>query len=143
MKIESRKRAEELLEQCRTITLVSVGADGYPSAGVMTRLYTQSIDAFYFLAGRQSRKVQAFLQNPKSCVSYEAPGGSVSLSGQVEVLEHSSELVQRCWRPELERIFPGGPNPEQLAVLKFVPKAATFCFSGRVEHWEMDEGAQA
>ena len=129
-------KAEELLQQCGPVTLTCVGADGYPRASVMTKLHTESIRTFYFFARASSKKTQNISQNPKACISYEAPGGSVTLVGDVSICT-SREKKQELWLPELERIFPMGADSGQLVLLQFTARQATFCFMGKVEDYTL------
>lgn len=125
-------RAVELLDRCGTVTLTSVGADGYPRASVMTKLHTDGIRVFSFFARETSKKTQNFRQDPKACISYEAPGGSVTLVGDVRICADAGRK-RELWVPQLERIFPMGPDSTELVILEFTAREGTFCFAGRVE----------
>ena len=122
---ESIRHAEQLLEKAEVVTLAVNGEDGCPRAYVMTKLPGESIRVFPFLA-------KALEKDPRACVSYFAPGGSVSLTGTVQLIRASSAL-RELWVPELDRIFPMGPESGELVLLRFESRAATFCFMGKVE----------
>lgn len=66
-------RAEELLDRCGTVTLTSVGADGYPRASVMTKLHTDGIRVFSFFARETSKKTQNFRQDPQGLHQLRGP----------------------------------------------------------------------
>lgn len=132
MEPTSTEKALELLSRCDLITLSSIGEDGYPYASVMTKLENDGLSAFYFFASANSRKVQNLLADPRACISYHAPGGSVTLVGDM-ALESDSAVRERCWRDWLSPAFPGGAQDERLAILRFTPRQATFCFAGKVE----------
>ena len=101
---ESIRHAEQLLEKAEVVTLAVNGEDGCPRAYVMTKLPGESIRVFPFLAKEGSEKVRALEKDPRACVSYFAPGGSVSLTGTVQLIRESSAL-RELWVPELDRIF--------------------------------------
>lgn len=129
---ESIRRAEELLERAEVVTLAVNGEDGFPRSYVMTKLPGESIRVFPFLAKEDSEKIRALEQDPRACVSYFAPGGSVSLTGSVQLIRETGAL-RELWVPELDRIFPAGPESGELVLIRFEPRAATFCFMGKVE----------
>ena len=129
---ESIRHAEQLLEKAEVVTLAVNGEDGCPRAYVMTKLPGESIRVFPFLAKEGSEKVRALEKDPRACVSYFAPGGSVSLTGTVQLIRESSAL-RELWVPEMDRIFPMGPESGELVLLRFESRAATFCFMGKVE----------
>ena len=129
---ESIRHAEQLLEKAEVVTLAVNGEDGCPRAYVMTKLPGESIRVFPFLAKEGSENVRALEKDPRACVSYFAPGGSVSLTGTVQLILESSAL-RELWVPELDRIFPMGPESGELVLLRFESRAATFCFMGKVE----------
>ena len=89
---ESIRHAEQLLEKAEVVTLAVNGEDGCPRAYVMTKLPGESIRVFPFLAKEGSEKVRALEKDPRACVSYFAPGGSVSLTGTVQLIRASSAL---------------------------------------------------
>ena len=86
---ESIRRAEELLEKAEVVTLAVNGEDGFPRSYVMTKLPGESIRVFPFLAKEGSEKIRALEQDPRACVSYFAPGGSVSLTGSVQLIRET------------------------------------------------------
>lgn len=129
---ESIERANALLEKADLLTLAVVGEDQYPRAYVMTKLAGEGIRELCFLAKDHSEKVCALELNPRACVSFAAPGGSVSLTGEVK-LERDPAAMRALWVPELDRIFPAGPEQGDLVLLRFTARAGTFCFMGKVE----------
>ena len=122
-------RAEALLQNSETVTLAANGADGYPHAYVMTKLRR-----IPFLAKDGSDKVRDLERDPRACVSFTAPGGSVSLTGEVS-LSRDTEAMRALWVPELDRIFPAGP--EGLVLLRFAAHRAVYCFMGKVEEGQL------
>ena len=133
---DSIRHAEELLERAEVVTLAVTGEDSYPRAYVMTKLPGESIRVFQFLAKDGSEKVRALEKDSRACVSYFAPGGSVSLTGDVRLIRESAALRQ-LWVPELDRIFPAGPDSGELVLIRFESRAATFCFMGKVEDQQL------
>ena len=133
---ESIRRAEDLLERAEAVTLAVNGEDGCPRAYVMTKLPGEGIRTLLFLAREGSEKVRALEKDPRACVSYFAPGGSVSLSGAVCLIRESVAL-RKLWVPELDRIFPMGPESGELVLIRFESRAATFCFMGKVEEQQL------
>ena len=95
---ESIRHAEQLLEKAEVVTLAVNGEDGCPRAYVMTKLPGESIRVFPFLAKEGSEKIRALEKDPRACVSYFAPGGSVSLTGTVQLIRESSAL-RELWVP--------------------------------------------
>ncbi len=127
-------RAEALLQNSETVTLAANGADGYPHAYVMTKLPGEGIRMIPFLAKDGSDKVRDLERDPRACVSFTAPGGSVSLTGEVS-LSRDTEAMRALWVPELDRIFPAGP--EGLVLLRFAAHRAVYCFMGKVEEGQL------
>lgn len=128
-----KDRALELLERCDLITLTSITEDGYPYSSVMTKLENDGLEHFYFFAAANSRKAANFKANAKACVSYHAPGGSVTLVGDVAPVTDLG-IRTRCWRDFLKQAFPDGPQDEGLLILGFTARQGTICLAGRVEH---------
>ena len=128
------RRAEALLRQSETLTLATNGADGYPHAYVMTRLPGEGLRDLAFLAKDGSDKVRELERDSRACVSFTAPGGSVSLTGEVS-LSRDTGAMRPLWVPELDRIFPAGP--EGLVLLRFAPRRAVYCFMGKVEEGQL------
>lgn len=55
----------------------------------------------------------------------------MSLTGSVQLIRETGAL-RELWVPELDRIFPAGPESGELVLIRFESRAATFCFMGKV-----------
>ena len=61
-------------------------------------------------------------------------GAQGSLCGMdSEFIKTDAGRKRELWVPQLERIFPMGPDSTELVILEFTAREGTFCFAGRVE----------
>lgn len=133
MNEQSEEHALQLLQNTQIIILTAVGENGYPRPSVMTKLANKGLRKFYFVAGKSSNKVAIFAQNSKAGLCYYAPGGSVTLMGDVHAVTDKS-LLQTFWHERLCRSFPQGVDDPNFCILCFTATEATLCFEGNVEH---------
>lgn len=114
---ESIRHAEQLLEKAEVVTLAVNGEDGCPRAYVMTKLPGESIRVFRSWPRRARKRSGLWRRTPGLCQLFCA-GGSVSLTGTVQLIRESGAL-RELWVPELDRIFPMGPESGELVLLRF------------------------
>ena len=127
-------RAEALLQNSETVTLAANGADGYPHAYVMTKLPGEGIRRIPFLAKDGSDKVRDPGAGPPGLRELYRAGGQREPHRGGEPLR-DTEAMRALWVPELDRIFPAGP--EGLVLLRFAAHRAVYCFMGKVEEGQL------
>lgn len=119
-----KKSAQELLESCGDVTVASVNEEGYPRICVVAKLKSEGFQTIYFSTGSSGTKTRHFRKNPKSSVCYYKDGNSVTLVGEVEIVEDMN-IKKSLWFDWMIEHFPGGVTDSENCVLKFTGKEAT------------------
>lgn len=119
------KKAEKLLERCTVCAVSSVTKDGYPRIAILAQLKTDGIKKFYFSTATSSEKVKHYKQNSKAGVTFFNGGDSVSLTGEMQIVE-DRQVKESLWQDWLGRHFAnGGKDDPEYCILKFTAKKAT------------------
>ena len=130
---EIEEKAAQLLEKCDTVTLASINEKGYPRICTVTRLKANGFTEIYFQTSKRSEyhgKATHFQNNPKASVCYSLGGDSVTLIGDVEIvqdMEVKKEFEQQCDT----KFFKQGVADPRYVLLRFRVNEATFWIEGK------------
>ena len=119
-----RQRAIELVEKAGDAVLTSIDGEGYPRAVPMAKVKAEGMETIWFSTSTSSRKVKHFAANPKAGVCFFEPGKTVSLVGEIEVVE-DMELKKALWIDWFIEHFPGGVTDPEYCLMKFTAKRAS------------------
>ena len=130
---EIEEKAARLLEQCEVVTLASINENGYPRICTVTKLKANGFSEIYFQTSKRSQyhgKATHFQNNPKASVCYSIGGDSVTLIGDVEIIQDFE--VKREFEQLCDPLFfkKGIADPKHI-LLKFRVKEATFWIEGK------------
>lgn len=122
-KSEIIKKSLELIENSSIAMVGSIGNDGCPNIKAMLNLEADGLETIFFSTNTSSKRVQAFLKNPKACVYYMDPLDykGLMLVGEMEVLSDSGSK-ERLWRDGNEIYYPLGVTDPDYSVLRFTTK---------------------
>ena len=129
--MEIEKKAVGLLEQCKSVCLVSINEKGFPRVCGMEKVKAEGFFEIYFTTRVNSNKVRHFLANEKAGVYYAVGTDSVSLTGKIEVIEDEA-VKKEIWHGKHERRFAKDENGNALfCILKFTTVEALFFIDGQ------------
>lgn len=130
---EIEQKAVQLLEKCDVVTLASINEKGYPRICAVTKLKANGFTEMYFQTSKRSEyhgKATHFQHNAKASVCYYHGGDSVTLIGDVEIIEDmevKKEFEQLCDK----RFFKKGIADPRHILLRFRSNEATFWIEGK------------
>lgn len=125
MNAELIKKAEKLLGGCPTCSVSSITENGYPRICVLMNIKNEGVKTLYFSTGTSSNKVRHYKKNPKAGVTFYSGGDSVTLTGNMAVLNDKKEK-DALWQDWMAKHFPkGGKDDPEYAVIKFTAEEAT------------------
>ena len=130
-------KAEELLAKCEVVTLASINEEGYPRVCVISKIKTEGIRTIWMATGTHSAKTGHFRQNPKASVCYYLGGDSVTLLGEVSIVQDAA-VKRELWQDWFIEHFPGGPTDPGYVLLKFESNHATYWIEGTFIHKKLD-----
>ena len=101
----------------------SIDGEGYPNIKAMLNLETEGLKTIYFGTNTSTKRVSAFLKNPKASVYFMDPVQfqGLMLVGDMEVLS-DPESKKRLWREGFEIYYPLGVTDPDYTVLRFTTK---------------------
>ena len=127
------KEAEIFLEKCNALTVSSITEKGYPRICVLIKLKAQGIKTIYFSTGTSSNKIAHYKSNSKAGVTFFNDNDSVTLIGNMMVIE-DKKTKDELWQAWLLKHFPnGGKDDPEYAIIKFEANEATIYIK---EHFE-------
>jgi general stress protein 26 len=123
----------DLIKNVKFAMLTTRAVDGTLTSRPMTTLQTEFDGTLWFMLAANSLKAEDIEQRPKVNLGYAHPqdGRYVSVSGTAEVVRDRAK-VGELWNPIYETWFPGGPDDENLALLKVEIATA--------DYWESPQG---
>jgi len=130
---ELEGKAAELLEKCDVVTLASVNEKGYPRICTINKIEAKDFSEVYFFTSKRSHingKATHFQNNTKASVCYHLGGDSVTLIGNVEIIEDMNikkEFDKYCDR----NFFKKGIEDPKCFLLRFITNEATFWIEGK------------
>ena len=131
-KAELESKATDLLEKCQFLTLSSVTDEGYPRVCSMAKMKNEGFSVIWFSTGSGSVKVANFRRNARAGVCYYDESDSVTVIGEVEIVD-DPEFKREQWADWMLDFFPGGIEDPEYCVLKFTGKEATFWLEKQFE----------
>lgn len=131
MTITLQDKAAELLERCDFLTLASVNEEGYPRCCVMVKMKAEGYRTIWFSTGNSGKKTSHFRKTPKASVCYYEENDSVTLVGDIEIVD-DMEMKRALWGDWMLDFFKGVDDPEY-ALLKFTAKEATMWIDSQFE----------
>ena len=117
-------KAEELLVKCEVVTLASINEEEYPRVCVISKIKTAGIRTIWMATGTHSTKTAHFRQNPKASVGYYLGGDSVTLLGEVEIVQDAA-TKRELWQDWFIAHFPQGAGDPEYCILRFDALQAT------------------
>ncbi len=124
MMSELERKAASLMDECTSVSIASVRGDGYPRVCVVSKLRAEGFSEIYFSTGTRSTKVKHFRSNSRSSICYYRGGDSVTLVGDVTIVE-DHQVKAELWQEWLIDHFPEGPTDPNYCIVKFTTKEAT------------------
>ncbi|WP_066498181.1 pyridoxamine 5'-phosphate oxidase family protein [Abyssisolibacter fermentans] len=125
---EIEEKARLLLEKCDVVTLASVNENGYPRICTINKIKANGFSEIYFFTSKRSHingKATHFQNNTKASVCYNLGSDSVTLIGNVEIVEDMNikrEFDKYCDR----NFFKKGVEDPKCFLLRFRTNEATF-----------------
>lgn len=130
---ELEEKADALLEKCSNMTLASVNENGYPRICAITKVRDKGFKEIYFMTSKRSKingKAAHFENNSKASVCYQLGGDSVTLIGNVDIVQDMDE--KRSFDKDCDRrFFKKGIEDPKCIVLRFRTIEATFWIEGK------------
>ncbi|QVK19391.1 pyridoxamine 5'-phosphate oxidase family protein [Mycoplasmatota bacterium] len=127
------EKARILLDKCNILTLASVNENGYPRICTISKIRSNGFSEIYFMTSKRSHlhgKATHFENNSKASVCYHLGGDSVTLIGNVEIIEDMDEKSQ--FESDCDkRFFKKGIQDPKCYVLRFRTNEATFWIEGK------------
>lgn len=130
---EIEEKAICLLDKCNIVTLASINENGYPRICTISKQKSIGFKEIYFITSKRSElngKATHFEKNPKASVCYCMEGDSVTLIGNIELIENK-ELQKVLWNESDRRFFKKGTDDPKFRLLKFSTIEATFWIEGK------------
>jgi len=140
---EIEDKAAQLLDKCEVVTLASINENGYPRICAVTKLKSNGFSEIFFQTSKRSPyngKATHFQNNPKASVCYTLDGDSVTLIGDVEIIEDMAvkkDFEENCDR----RFFKLGIADPKHCLLRFRAIEATFWIGGKFRTCKYKKGA--
>jgi general stress protein 26 len=127
------KEAEIFLEKRGECAVSSVTEKGYPRICILKKLRADGCKTIYFSTGTSSKKIAHYKKNPKAGVTYFDENDSVTLLGNMNVVE-DKKIKDALWSDWMAKHFPnGGKDDAEYAVIRFDAEEATIYIKGRFE----------
>ncbi len=130
---EIEEKAAQLLEKCEVVTLASINEKGYPRICAVNKIKAVGFSEIYFQTSKRSEyhgKATHFQNNSRASVCYYQGGDSVTLIGDVEIIQDMA--VKKEFEPFIDvRFFKKGIADPRHILLRFRVSEATFWIEGK------------
>lgn len=126
-----RRAAEKMLEDCDSVSLASITEDGYPRICEMEKVLTDGLNRIYFVTLKTSNKTKHFRLNSKSSVAFCRGDNSVSLIGNVKIIDDETEKAKILPSEYIERLRK--KDMTRYCILDFETMAAKIFIDGIFE----------
>lgn len=124
----------ELIREARFCMLTTVDSEGHLVSRPMT-LQEVDLDAeLWFIATRDSRKVEHLRADPTAAVTISSDSSWVSMAGVAEVVDDTSKL-RELWSTFAEAWIPEGPEDPRAILIRVDVRSA--------EYWDSPGGRVA
>ena len=137
--IESSKAIEQIATMMRDLDfcmLTTHSSDGQLRARPMSNNREVEFDGdVWFFSAADSRKVEDISRDPRVELSYADTARFIfiALSGKAEIVRDAGKK-RELWIEDLERWFEGGPESEDIVLIKVTP--------GFVAYWNGDDDGE-
>lgn len=125
-------KAQAILEGCGSVSLASITEEGYPRICEMERMLSHSLRDLYFVTFKASQKVRHFQANPKAAVGCCVGNDSISLLGQIEIV-NAEEEKHRLLPAAYEETHPHR-NMSEYCILHFCTQQVKLFIDGKFEN---------
>ena len=122
-------KANSIVNEARTATLATIGADGYPCAATVSNDKTDGIYKMHFSSDMDGVKAQSIRQNPHVSVCYCKGSDNVTLIGEARVLTDKA-IKYELWQDWFIEHFPGGENDSNYCVIEFTTQRVSLWIDG-------------
>ncbi len=112
-----RARLLELARDTKLCMLTTADAGGTFFSRPMTSQQVDDDATVWFIAARDSRKVEQIGATPHASVTMTGDGSWVSLSGPAAVVDDLDKL-RELWSPMVEAWLPGGPEDPNAVLVR-------------------------
>jgi general stress protein 26 len=130
---ELEHKANILLEKCDILTLASINENGYPRICAISKIRSNGFSEIYFMTSKRSHlngKATHYESNTKASVCYQLGGDSVTLIGDIEIIQDMDE--KRKFDSDCDRnFFKKGIEDPKCYLLRFQTNEATFWIEGK------------
>jgi general stress protein 26 len=110
-------KVEEMMRDAKFAMLTTREKDGTLRSRPMATLQLDGEGNLWFFTSESSPKIEEAHQQVNLCYMRTAKQDYLSVSGAAELV-HDKEKMQTLWSPWLKPWFPGGPDDQNLALLK-------------------------
>jgi general stress protein 26 len=125
---EALAAAHAAIKAAPVSILITNGLDGYPAARPMGTLAVEEDLTVYYATGASMDKCAQIAASGQAAVYWPNLGeggyGWVMLKGEAE-LTKDPQVLDRFWRDEFTRYFPGGRNDPEYIIIRIAPKTLT------------------
>lgn len=128
-KEEAMISALKLINQCKVMSVASIGEDGYPQIKAVLKMENEGLHTIWISTNTSSKRVAHYRENSKASVyfaDFEEYMG-LMLVGNMEVLE-DQETKNRFWRQSFEMYYPKGVTDPDYCILKFTAKWGNYYY---------------
>ncbi len=122
---QQRDQLLELARDTRFCMLTTIDAGGTFFSRPMTSQQIDDDGVVWFIAARDSRKVEQIGANPHASVTMTGDGSWVSLSGQASVVDDLDQL-RELWSTMAEAWLPGGPEDPNAVLVRVDVEGAEY-----------------
>lgn len=125
---EIETKADELVRNCEIMFVSSVNEKGYPRTCCVSKLGDDGFRDIYFVTSKRSEKqgkAKHFETNTKSSICFQNGEDSLTLVGEVEVINDREEM-QRLWNEHHRGFFLKGIDDPKIRFIHFHTLEATF-----------------
>ena len=111
-----KKQVYDLIEGYDIGMMTNINEQGKLVSHPMTRQGDLKDDALWFFSKRNSEKVRELMKNNSVNIAFN-DDDYISVSGEIEIVD-DVEMKKQLWSKGLEAFYEGGPENDQLILLK-------------------------
>jgi len=123
------KKADLLLKSLESIEIAGIDVSGYPHIFEMEVMTNSNVKTINFTTGIYSDKVNDFKNNNKAGVSFCIGKQSISLIGQVTVIEETEEK-RSLWNTDRTKYLNDSSKEKLYCVLQFSTEVLYYYLDG-------------
>ena len=104
--------------------MASVNEEGYPRICVLSKIKNEGINSIWVSTGTNGTKTKHFRKNPKTSTCFRLGGDSVTLIGDVSIVD-DMDVKAELWQDWFINHFSGGIEDPEYCILRFDAFVAT------------------